>query len=101
MFSFRTKPKTNEAEPYREKSKFQLETRTNIYQQSSRGSTRSFRNWYQIRTRFSRENRVLDWYNFCLISLRPQELVNHLTNIFADQSTVFETSKETTVENSN
>ena len=45
--------------------------------------------WHQIRTRFSRKNRLLDWYNFRLSSLQPQELITHLNNIFTDQSTVF------------
>ena len=45
--------------------------------------------WHQIRTRFSRKNRILDWYNFRLSSLQPQELITHLNNIFTDQSTVF------------
>ena len=45
--------------------------------------------WYQIRTRFCRGNRLLDWYNYRLPSLQPQELINHLDQIFADQSTVF------------
>ena len=45
--------------------------------------------WHQIRTRFSCKNRILDWYNFRLSSLQPQELITHLNNIFTDQSTVF------------
>ena len=47
------------------------------------------RHWHQIRTRFSRQNRLLDWYNYRLSSLQPQELINPLDQIFADQSTVF------------
>lgn len=47
------------------------------------------RHWHQIRTRFSRRNRLLDWYNYRLSSLQPQELINHLDQIFTDQSTVF------------
>ena len=47
------------------------------------------RHWQQIRTRFNRRNRLLDWYNYRLSFLQPQELVNHLDAIFADQSTVF------------
>ena len=43
----------------------------------------------QIRTRFSRQNRLLNWYNYRLSSLQPQELVNHLEQIFTDQNTVF------------
>ena len=31
----------------------------------------------------------MDWYNFRLSSLQPQELITHLNNIFTDQSTVF------------
>ena len=45
--------------------------------------------WHQIRTRFSGKNRILDWYNFRLSSLQPQELITHLNNIFTDQSLVF------------
>ena len=45
--------------------------------------------WHQIRTCFSCKNRILDWYNFSLSSLQPQELITHLNNIFTDQSTVF------------
>ena len=45
--------------------------------------------WHQIRTRFSRKNRLLDWYNYRLSSLQPQELITHLNDIFTDQSTVF------------
>ena len=47
------------------------------------------RHWHQIRTRFSRHNRLSDWYNFFLTSLQPQEISNHLDDIFTDQSTVF------------
>ena len=47
------------------------------------------RHWHQIRTRFSRHNRLSDWYNFRLASLQPQEISNHLDEIFFDQSTVF------------
>lgn len=44
---------------------------------------------YQIRTRSRRQNPVLDWYNFRLFSLQPQELVNRLEDSFTDQSIVF------------
>ncbi|KAJ7382807.1 hypothetical protein OS493_032768 [Desmophyllum pertusum] len=47
------------------------------------------RHWHQIRTRFNRQNRLLDWYNYRLSSLQPQELTAHLDQIFTDQSTVF------------
>ncbi|KAL9974065.1 hypothetical protein ACROYT_G011063 [Oculina patagonica] len=45
--------------------------------------------WLQIRTRFHRGNPLLDWYNFRLTSLDPQELKRHTQRIFYDQSTVF------------
>ena len=47
------------------------------------------RHWHQIRARFNHQNRLLDWYNYRLSSLQPQELVNHLNDIFTDQTTVF------------
>ena len=47
------------------------------------------RHWHQIRTRFNRRNRLLDWYNYRLSSLQPQEMIQHLDEIFTDQSTVF------------
>ena len=47
------------------------------------------RYWHQIRTRFSSQNRLLDWYNYRLSSLNPQDLLQNLDHVFADQSTVF------------
>ena len=47
------------------------------------------RHWHQIRTRFNRQNRLLDWYNYRLSSPQPQEVIQHLDEIFNDQSTVF------------
>ena len=47
------------------------------------------RHWHQIRTRFNRQNRLLDWYNYRLSSQQPQEVIQHLGEIFTDQSTVF------------
>ena len=47
------------------------------------------RHWHQIPTRFNRQNRLLDWYNYRLTSLQPQEIMQHLDEIFTDQSTVF------------
>ncbi|KAJ7387824.1 hypothetical protein OS493_001170 [Desmophyllum pertusum] len=47
------------------------------------------RHWHQIRTRFNRQNRLLDWYNYRLSSLQPQEIIRHLDQIFTDQSTGF------------
>ena len=45
--------------------------------------------WSQIRTRFSRQNRLQDWYNFRLSMISPASLREQLNRIFADQTTVF------------
>ena len=45
--------------------------------------------WPQIRTRFSRQNRLQDWYNFRLSTISPASLREQLSRIFADQNTVF------------
>ena len=45
--------------------------------------------WSQIRTRFSRQNRLQDWYNFRLSTISPASLREQLSRIFADQITVF------------
>ena len=45
--------------------------------------------WPQIRTRFSRQNRLQDWYNFRLSTISPASLREQLSRIFADQTTVF------------
>ena len=45
--------------------------------------------WPQIRTRFSRQNRLQDWYNFHLSTISPASLREQLSRIFADQHTVF------------
>ena len=45
--------------------------------------------WPQIRTRFSRQNRLQDWYNFRLSTISPTSLREQLSRIFADQTTVF------------
>ncbi len=47
------------------------------------------RHWHQIRTQFTRQNHLLNWYNYRLSSLQPQELINHLEQIFTDQKTEF------------
>ena len=47
------------------------------------------RSWHQIRTRFSRQNRLLYWYNFRLSSLQTDDVLQHLNQIFNDQFTVF------------
>jgi len=45
--------------------------------------------WPQILTRFSRGNRLQDWYNFRLSTISPVSLREQLSRIFADQPTVF------------
>ena len=45
--------------------------------------------WPQIRTRFSHQNRLQDWYNFRLSTISPASLREQLSRIFADQTTVF------------
>ena len=45
--------------------------------------------WPQIRTRFSRRNRLQDWYNFRLSTISPTALREQLSRIFTDQPTVF------------
>ena len=47
------------------------------------------RYWHQICTRVGRQNRLLDWYNFRISTLNPQEFLQHLDPMFANQSTVF------------
>ena len=42
------------------------------------------RHWHQIRTRFDRQNRL-----YRLTSLQPQGIIQHLDEIFTEQSTVF------------
>ena len=46
--------------------------------------------WSQIPTRFSRQNRLQDWYNFRLSTINPTNLREQLSRIFADQPTVFQ-----------
>ena len=48
-----------------------------------------WQHWSQIPTRFSRQNRLQDWYNFRLSTINPANLREQLSRIFADQPTVF------------
>ena len=48
-----------------------------------------WQHWPQIRTRFSHQNRLQDWYNFRLSTISPASLREQLDRIFADQTTVF------------
>ena len=45
--------------------------------------------WHQICTQFNQQNHLLDWYNYRLSSLHPQEIIQHIDEIFAEQSTIF------------
>ena len=45
--------------------------------------------WSQIRSQFSRQNRLQDWYNFRLSTVSLTSLHEQLSRIFADQTTVF------------
>ena len=45
--------------------------------------------WPQIRTRFSRQNHLQDWYNFRLSTISSASLREQLNRIFSDQPTVF------------
>lgn len=47
------------------------------------------RHWVYIRTRFSRKNKLLNWYNYRLASLHPDGLIRNLNQVFNDQETVF------------
>ena len=62
----------------------------NLVTASEENITDTYReHWPQIRTRFSRRNRLQDWYNFRLSTISPTALREQLSKIFADQSTVF------------
>ena len=60
---------------------------TDLHEAQQNLITEYRRRWHQIRTRFSRRNRLLDWYNYRLSSLQPQEVIQHLDEIFTDQFT--------------
>lgn len=47
------------------------------------------RHWGQIRTRFARGHKLLNWYNFRLSSLDPEILIQQLHQVFNDQDKVF------------
>ena len=62
----------------------------NLVPASEENITQTYRqHWPQIRTGFSRQNRLQDWYNFRLSTTSPTALREQLNRIFADQSTVF------------
>ena len=63
---------------------------TNLVPSSEENIAQMYRqHWPQIRTRFSRHNRLQDWYNFRLSMISPTSLRQQLSRIFADQPTVF------------
>ena len=63
---------------------------TNFVPSSEENIAQMYRqHWRQIRTRFSRQNRLQDWYNFRLSTISPTTLREQLSRIFADQTTVF------------
>ena len=62
----------------------------NLVPSTERNIAETYRqHWPQIRTRFSRKNRLQDWYNFRLSMISPASLSKQLNRIFADQTTVF------------
>ena len=88
------KPKRIKPNPVEERkatSNWQEDPRTmsDLPQEQQHSLPEYRRHWHQIRTRFSRHNRLSHWYNFRLTSLQPREISNHLDEIFTDQSTVF------------
>ena len=63
---------------------------TNFVPSSEENIAQMYRqHWPQIRTRFSRQNRLQDWYNFCLFTIIPTSLREQPSRIFSDQTTVF------------
>ena len=63
---------------------------SNLFPGSEENIAQTYRqHWPQIRTRFSRKNRLQDWYNFRLSTISPSSLCEQLSRIFADQPTVF------------
>lgn len=47
------------------------------------------KHWRKIRTRFSRHNKVQDWYNFRIETLNTDDLNLQIQHVFQDQTTVF------------
>lgn len=63
---------------------------SNLVPSSEENIAETYRqHWPQIRTRFSRHNRLQDCYNFRLSTINPASLREQLNRIFADQPTVF------------
>ena len=63
---------------------------SNLAPASEENTTQTYRQHRpQIRTRFSRQNCLQDWYNFRLSTISPTALREQLNRIFADQPTVF------------
>ena len=63
---------------------------SNLVPSSEENIAETYRqHWAQIRTRFSRQKRLQDWYNFRLSTISPASLREQLSRIFADQTTLF------------
>ena len=64
---------------------------SNLAPASEENTTQTYRQHRpQIRTRFSRQNCLQDWYNFRLSTISPTALREQLNRIFAYRPTVFE-----------
>ena len=64
---------------------------SNLAPASEENTTQTYRQHRpQIRTRFSRQNCLQDWYNFRLSTISPTALREQLNRIFAHRTTVFE-----------
>ena len=64
---------------------------SNLVPASEENITQTYRqHWPQIRTRFSLQNRLQDWYNFRLSTISPTALREQLNRVFAHRPTVFE-----------
>ena len=63
---------------------------SNLVSSSDEDIAQTYRqHWPQVRTRFSRHNRLQDWYNFRLSTINPASLREQLSRIFDDQPTIF------------
>ena len=54
-----------------------------LFQLATKNVVQTYRqHWPQIRTRFSRQNRLDDWYNFLLSTINPASLREQLNRVF-------------------
>ena len=87
------KPKASPKKTKSTESSFWLED-PRVYtdlpeQQQSPSVPEYHRHWDQMRTRYSRQKRLLDWYSYRISFIHPSQLMDHLNDIFLDQNTVF------------